>query len=418
MGKAINVVFLALVGALVFSAIAFQVADRLVPSFEAPKSSSVEGRKYVQFEDVVEKSVVDGEFQDSFEQYAADSVPLKESLVALSAALQRQGIVTANIPFGYRVYPTFFSSEYCAVPEDGLLVSLPARAPGSGSSTARHIDDWTATLSHSAENHPDVRFLVNVSLQVRQDDSDPTYDHVSSYKKIDAGWVRAAWDKGLDDSIDFVVDDVAGYDEVRDGWFATDHHWKLEHALSSYNKIADEMGLRHVEWDDAPAVEAVPSWRGSHARRGLDFDYTDSIVDQAYDFSELSYKSYNEQGVGKEIENGKREAVLAGEFDARRMSLDDAYSDYYGNKPAVVENAGPNNGRTCLLVGDSLSYVLRRYIAFNYKRTVCVHPGNGKVDRTLDSFIDEFDADDVIVLTHALSPDFIAQQSPKFLKGE
>ena len=418
MRKAVNIIFVILVGAFLCGALAFQVADKVVPSFEAPKSSELEGREYVQFSDVLGKSIRRGVFQDQFEQYAADSMPARETLVALSAALQRQGIVTANVPFGYGVYPTFFASEYCAVPEDGIITCLPMKKPEDDSAAIERIDAWTRTLSNAAANHPETRFVVNVALQIRHDDSNPAYDYVTSFDKIDANWVREVWTKNLSEGIDFILDDVADAEEVRDGWFATDHHWKLEQALETYNDIAQRLGLRHVAWGDAPVVEVVPSWQGSLARRGLISDYADSIVDQTDDFSQLTYKAYKGKKAGKVIKDGKREAILAGTRDASDVNPNDAYSEYYGDKQALIENAGQNNGKTCLLVGDSLSYILRRYIAANYKTTICVHPGNSKVDRTLESFIDEYGVDDVIVLTHARSSDFIAEKSPKFLYGE
>ena len=93
----------------------------------------------------------------------------------------------------------------------------------------------------------------------------------------------------------------------------------------------------------------------------------------------------------------------------------DGYSQYYGGGPVYIENAGENNGKTCLLIGDSFTHCLKRVIANNYKDTIVILPGNVKVARTLESLFDEYAIDDVIVMAQSLKFNYIASTSPKFI---
>ena len=90
--------------------------------------------------------------------------------------------------------------------------------------------------------------------------------------------------------------------------------------------------------------------------------------------------------------------------------------DYYGEANSDIVNAGNKNGRTCLLVGDSFSLCLKRYIAANYERTICILPGNEKAHKRLARYIEDYDVDDVIVMMHPLKSFYIAETSPRFMK--
>ena len=413
-----NIVLTVICAALMFSAIAAQVFLCIVPDAPLPRTSNVEGRDYVQMSDLAELSIAEGEFQTQFEQYAADSVPIKESLVQLSADLQRSQITIAAKSLGFNIYPTVFDSEYDIVEDEGLVVQEPTAAPRAKSRVERDLKTWTETLNEAAKSHPDTRFLVNIVLQVKQDDSNPPYDLFTSFEKMNAEWAQSAWADRLDDSMTVFIDDVADAEEVRTEWYATDHHWTLKRALDSYNRIAAALGLKSAEWSDEHAFTPVPEWFGSYTRQGLYFGLTSTLVDQDRDFSHLRHYELKGGEPADEIDLGLRDGIVAGTASPDQVAKYNAYSDYFGNKQTVTINEGPNNGKTCLLVGDSMSSTLRRYIEDNYATTVTVLPGNIRTDKTLTWFIDRYDADDVIVLSHAYASYWIADRSPKFLGGD
>ena len=414
-----NIAFTAVVALLLFSAILYQAADALIPGFEAAETSNAEGRDFVTWSDVRENTLVDGSFQDEFEQFAADSIPAKDTVVVTNAALQRFGIASSAKVFGYDVYPTFFDSEYLTSQTDQRILPMPTAVPREGSRPMKNLETWCATLSEAASTHPDTRFVVEIVPQVRQDDTNPAYRYVRGANLMDEEWIQQEWGGRLDDSIVFNVDGIVDREELRTQWFTTDHHWTIERALHTYNDIGSRLGWTPVPYESAPVVQVTPEWYGSDARRALDFEFASTMYDQADDFSSLEfYKISNGQRSGGPIELGKREAFLGGELGSEDIAKYSAYTDYYGNGSAWIENTAQDNGKTCLLIADSFGYGFRRYVAMNYETTITLFPGNGHVGHTVDWFIEEYDVDDVVVITHAQSPDFIANESAGFLSGE
>ena len=160
-------------------------------------------------------------------------------------------------------------------------------------------------------------------------------------------------------------------------------------------------------------VEVVDSWQGTYANSSLDLDYAINLEDLPIDFSQLSFYNLQEDGGGEKY-MGAREAVL---FEGVQLEADGAskYYEYFGGGAAEVINNGENNGRTVLFVGDSLSYCLERFIASNYSKSVILLPGNGRYSRDLESYIEEYDPDDVIVMMHASKYEMIAEYSPAFI---
>ena len=330
----------------------------------------------------------------------------------LSSSLQRHGIAQSAAVHGFDVFPSFYGSD---VIEDASARRL-LEMPETQRSTKRQ-KQLTAVLNAAAQAYPDVRFTVDFVLQPNQSSNNPAYGLVSKGPLVNEAWVQKNCVEPLDNRIDAFVDTV---DESASQFstFTTDHHWTLERALQSYNRIADAWGLAPAVWDDSKAVLVSSSWYGSYTRKGLDANYASSLIDQGDDFSNLTFRTLKTQRVLEDRRSGLRDAYLAGQ-PAGEMEHDrftSLYMSYYGESNAEIVNSGQNNGRTCLLVGDSFSLCLKRYIASNYERTICLLPGNKMVKRSLSRYIEDYEVDDVIVMMHPQKCSFIAKESPRFMR--
>ena len=394
--------------AIGFSVMAYGAAGLLAPTVvQVSEVSNIENRYYAELPSLTAESVLDKSFQSGFDAFIADHIPLRDHAVLLNAGMQRTCIAASAAIRGYGVYPTFFGSHYYAVPSDGLIVDQAEELPSDDD--LRALDAWIVTLNEAAQKHPDIRFVYDCVARHDQTEANPTYRYFNN--RLNPAWMQEHFIDHLDPHIDAFIDSVASYDEIVDEWFATDPHWTLERALKSYNQVAERLGLRVYPYDNP--VEVVDSWQGTYANSSLDLDYAINLEDLPIDFSQLSFYNLQEDGGGEKY-MGAREAVL---FEGVQLEADGAskYYEYFGGGAAEVINNGENNGRTVLFVGDSLSYCLERFIASNYSKSVILLPGNGRYSRDLESYIEEYDPDDVIVLMHASKYETIAEYSPAFI---
>ena len=403
-----NITFTVIAALIVFSIMGYNVAGALAPDIVAvPEASDLENRYYAKPSELSVDSLQDGTFQDSFEAFIADHVPNRDLIVLCNAALQRTSIATSAAIQGFEVYPTFFDSHYYVLPRDGLIVDrAEAQPPDAG---GKELNAWIDTLNDAVQQHPDVRFVYDCVARHDQTEANPTYRYLNN--RLNPAWLQESFIDRLDPRIDAFIDAVESYEEIEGEWFATDPHWTLERALASYNLVADRLGLTSYAYEDP--VTVIDSWYGGYAKSGLDLDFPTDLKDLPIDFSSLSFYELKEDGGGAK-QMGAREEVLFGDGT---MESDDSskYYAYFGGGSAEAVNDGANNGRTALFIGDSLSYCLSRFIASNYRHTVFLLPGNSRFDTSLESYLEAYDPDDVIVMMHATKYQSIAEYSPEFI---
>ena len=410
--KARSILFILLAGVLLFSVIGYLSASKIAPGIvQKPTSSVVEKRDYKTLKDVKNASFFAGTAQDVFERYAADGVPMRDSLLYLNAAVQRDAISCGALLNGISVYPTYYGSAYYEVSDMGFLVKSPDIAPQKQSEA---LKAWLDTLNAAAKRHPEISFAYVAVTESHQSEFNPIYD-LKVGEFVDSAWVEANVIDGLDSSIDASVDSISSTDEIPQTWFVNDVHWSLERGLETYNLAAEKLGLEHVSYQDP--VEVVDEWHGGYSRVGLDKRYAETLWDMPMDFSNLSfYKIKDDVLAKKKIDPGKRTETLASSSKKMKQSNEfQGYTAYYGTFNGLVVNDGENNGRNCLLIGDSFTHCLKRYVANNYANTYVIMPGNYTTNRSLEDYIEEYDIDDVLVITQARKYGSVAETSPAFV---
>ena len=408
MTRAQNIVLVVVAAIVGFSVLAYNLAGWAFPAaVSVPDSSNLESRTYEGMPSPSADTVLSGGFQASFEKCLSDHVPARDRVMLFNAALQRASVAASAAAYGYDIYPTFFGSRYYVVPRDGLVIERAEQQPADGGGET--LDAWVNTLNAAAQQHPDMHFVYDCVARHDQTEANPTYRFLND--RLNPAWVQEHLVDRLHPRMNAFVDPVASYDEIVSEWFATDPHWTLERALKSYNLVAERLSLATYAYDDA--VTAVDSWYGGYAKSGLDLDVSTTLEDLPLDFSQLSFSYLPEDGGGHK-QMGMRDAVL---FENAPVSIDapSMYYEYFGGGSAEAVNSGPNNGKTALFVGDSLSYCLARFIAANYERTVFLLPGNSHFSASLESYLQHYRPDDVIVMTHATKYQSIAEYSPAFV---
>ena len=412
--RARDVVLVVVAGALLLSALVHVFCLKTMPDVVTlPEYSDLESRYYTTGPTWSTESFADRSFQSGFDAFLADRIPYRNNMVLMNAGLQRTGIATSAALLGYDVYPTFFDSHYYVVPRDGIIVDRPEAAPAPDKET---LQAWIGTLNNAAEQHPNMRMIYNCIARHDQCEANPAYRYFSN--RINPAWIQANILDRLDPRIESFVDSVQSYDEIAAEWMLTEEHWTLERALKSYNQVADRLSLKHYTYTDP--VQVVTDSIGDYARSGLDFDILVDLDDMPIDFSNLTFYELNDPSQPDDGTNltekwmGLHDGVLSGEIvtEPRKTAQ---YYNYFGGGSAEAVNAGENNGKTMMFVGDSLAYCLQRYLASNYKRSIFLLPGNSRLTGSLEDYIQKYHPDDLIVMTHATKYETFAEFSPEII---
>lgn len=406
-----NILFILAAMIIGCSSIAYNLAGAIMPDVvDIPTYSDYEARYYAAAPALDAETVLTGDFQEDFTSFWSDRVPARNLAAFGNAALQRTSIALSACLLGYETYPTFFGSRYYVTPKNGLIVDRAEKIPAHGGGQA--LDAWTRTLNDAARNYPDKRFVYDCVARHDQTEANPTYKYYGN--RINPAWIQSNILDRLDPSIATVLDVAESYDEVKSDWIATEEHWKLTRALKSYEAIAEILGWKRYNRNET--VEVVDKWYGDYARNGLDLDIPTNLEDVPTDFSYLTF--YELGGVGgPEKSMGLREDVLAGRATVESGGVSKYYG-YYGGGTTEAVNAADSSGKTALIICDSLSYCLERYIASNYSHSVFLLPGNDRFDQSFESYIEQYDPDDVIVIMHATKYEMVASYSPRFIGVE
>lgn len=354
------------------------------------------------------------EFQQDVESVVNSHIPFKSYAMLGDAALQRDAIKLSNVLFGWDVIPTKFSSSYV---EDSELGMVHVRAYEATEENTLAAGAFADALNALQENNPDLRIVYQDIDDAHSSVVNPSHKYVS--RAYPENWFEDAVASQLDPRITVLVDKVSSEDELQNEWFSSEHHWNIDGAIKAYNQIADAMGFESVTVAEEDKLLVKEEWQGATARGGLDLGFPSDFYDIPTDFSSLSVL---ENGIDKP--RGNREAVLAGEAGALPLEAPgllaeyNMYHWYYGTVvPEVVfTNEEPPNDKTLLFVEQSYGVAVERYLAANYKTTVCIAPANCEVNMTLQEYVDTYGVDDVIVQFGPHPYSFLPNVSPKILE--
>lgn len=358
-----------------------------------PKHSNLEGRNYTKAPSLSVDSVVSGEFQNAFESYVADLVPMRDEFLLENARLQRLSIVPMSFLMGYSDYPTFFGSDYYYDSANNVVRALPLK---SQDVKAEAVTSSVQSINAFAEAHPDLRHLMYV----------PARAGVLEYEN-DLGLVSYAAGESevldivsssLDQNVALMHGGPSSEAEYADEYYNSDHHWNIKGAYNAYCESASYFGFGNelaqpvetLTFDDVP-------FYGSAARTGLDADYEpDGIIDYRFDLPDcdiwVSGKQKDEDFVNSAERYGR------GSWPADHFA--NYYADYYHADYAqiIFLNKSEDAEGSLLIVGDSYTNCIERLYTSHYKKVYVYDPRLAK--QTLSEFVEQYDneVDDVLYM--------------------
>lgn len=319
-----------------------------------------------------------GELQDAVESEVGSFIPAKATALFTTAGMQRGAIEASNALFGWNCYPTFYDSDIVAVPSEARLAEM----------AQVRTEPWTQEVSRTAEDvaafaerHPELRVLAYVGPDSQNVAGSPTgelmsdpvtYDGLQALFKEHAGpfeWVSGA----------------VTYDEFLRNWYKTDHHWNIGGAFDGYCRLARALGFGDEMLEPTEElVFARPLFYGTFDRRGLDTTYHDVIVDYGFeDFPSMTVTIDREQASVASLAHS--EWYSEGVWGSNQYGS--RYAEYFHTDYGLIEivNEDSESEEELVIVGDSYSNAMERFLAAHYVTTYVLDPRH--LDETADEFL-------------------------------
>lgn len=392
MGKMRNITFSAVVGIMLLCCIGNVLADAILPDYKLSSGSYLEGRKLMVAPEFTPESISTGEYRDATEQFVADAVPLRNEALLANATLQRQGIATANLAFGFPAYPTFYGSKHALIPEYGAVLAKPGRVSGG---TDKAVDRALATYKRLILAHPNTNWVIASPDNKTRSVASPLHDFVSD--PLDYEYYK----NHLFNELAVVCKIVdLGYTDTEllmNEYFHTDHHWQIQGALRAFNKIAPVLGIPEYPTSAVYRAFDGPFW-GFSVREGLCQTETyDVIYDVPFDYESISVYVDGERVDASFLD--KAAAENSNEFQLPD-TFSDAYGEWFHSQVAKLEiyNESLSSGRL-LIIEDSFAHNCERFFSTGYQYVCCLDLRH--FDDDLDKFIEDSDFDDVVILISA-----------------
>lgn len=330
-----------------------------------------------------------GEFQEAVETEVGNYIPVKAMALLGHAALQRSFIDASNGIFRYECMPTYFGSGVVDVPEAGRLMEKTQKA---ATRLIKAATEAASVLDAFAERHADRRVFIYMATDSQMVEDSPVA--LQTTQAMTYGDYRAIFEDG--EASYAWIDGEVPFAEFDEEWFRTDHHWNIKGAFRGYETIARSLGFGEstVRASDVKAYES-PLFRGTFARRGLNAVYSDQVLDYEMPLPPFRVK-VGERGENPDI-LARSGAYEDGDWDDNAFAS--RYGEYFHGDYGliVIENLSALSEGSLLIVADSYSNCMERYLATHYRTTYVLDPRHA--EESVDAFLaDHPDVKDVLVL--------------------
>ncbi len=395
MQKIRNIVLLVCASGLLCCTMGFKVLNKLnipVPSALQTnvERSYLEGRPYTRLPNPSVDSFLSGDFQDDLESYTADALPLRETLLLGKASLQRLSISEMAALLGYDAYHTFFGSGYLHETEGNRLLAAPARQSkkvlNGLAASVDSINDFVAS-------NPGYSYYFAMPYRSDVLGIGPLAGLVS--EPVDAEFLQSRIFSRLSPDITQIDLMPSSYEEFKEDYFKTDHHWNIKGAYKAYCKINEAMGNAS---STLPCGELLTfptaQFYGSEARSGLDTSIGPDMI-QDYEFAVPNHEAWIYGELMPNDFAASTQAYIDGfQPDNPFVNL---YADYwhadYGQ--IVFVNQDNKTSKNLLIVADSFSNPMERMFLSSYSRVYVYDPRYATI--SLADFLKKYDdIDDIL----------------------
>ncbi len=295
-------------------------------------------------------TVLDGSFQSSTENALSDQIPMACDMKSTYRRLHAQFLKESLKPVFHSHSDEYITFMDTLVFGGDQLVYRP-----------RKLEELKEHLENKAENYnrifaenPDIDFYTYF-IEKDTDMNFETGERTGAREYIYSLLQLPDEKKG--------VFPIRSYEEFREQFYKTDHHWNNKGSYRAYCEILKLLGC-----EDAPLVPTeektlFEEFAGSKSTIGTESTITEPFVAYHFDFPEMNIKV-----VGEPVSDyGSQEACFKEEVS------EISYGSFYGTDDAeiVFENNRPDR-ENILLIGESYDNALLKLLASHFNTTCSV----------------------------------------------
>lgn len=342
-----------------------------------------------------ELCVFDRSLQKAVDDALSDQFPLRIKLIQLARALERYQIHAAYALLPDPAIPADLDNDYLIMRDEPVFIQYPLpRSWVSTQTINERIDNYQQVM----DKYPGIHFSIFYLERMAFAPYNPAAEYFSgSDKRSSFHYFMENKPDGLGIST-LLLDN---YQDFKQNFFRTDHHWNARGAWQGYQRIYDMLAENYPEISpklqlkEFRTVEGV-NFCGSYARRTLvpcqPEPFEVAIVDLP------PYRSFID---GEEQPVGNRQEYLAGDFESEIYT--NHYAQYYGFvEDQITFEFDNGSDRNLLIIGNSYTQAVQLFIAAHYHRTYIVNFRENS-DFNLAEFLENHQVDDVLILGDILT---------------
>ena len=354
------------------------------------------------------EKVQEKKFQDEFESYYSDIIPMRDETLFLDAAVKRFPIHMSNMVFNFPAYPTFYGSKRYYVPDSDSLVFEPVKRDEN---LVKGAENFCIQLKNLAKEFPNKRFIFCLLPGGAFSLHNPLTQYAEDPLPTDM-WADAFINNMSGQPNVFFYTDAKSYEDRNSyykNYFRSDHHWNIRGAARCFEQVFNALGrplaapYAFKKADEAPLL-------GSSSLIGL-MPVLDEVEDLIYDPTTVNY-------IGPD---GSIQLYPMHEFEALSPKIKSClfYSEYFDKLPMYrVINTGAGKQGRAMLISDSYGALAREFLAQQYAEVIPLRHLQGESilndttpDTKLRNFIIANNPDDIFIVC---IPNGIFEIIPKY----
>jgi len=344
--------------------------------------------------EVLGNEFLSGRYQSAFEIALSDHFPLRSSGIRLANDINRLKIRLVYAPLNRVAIPADTrKTGIFEVTEDSTLFYAPKQV----AIKHEYIDNTLETYHALIDAHPQINFYVYSIELIEHSLANPLN---INYPHADAGRSLTYFSENKPERLNLGTFTVSDFDEYKDYFYRTDHHWNIYGALKGYKEIYQMLAKNYPGM--SPRVEpkgfyTFPDFEfhGSLARFTLyKIQPGDSFTIPIIDLP--THRVLDEEG--NRIDIHKRAEYHSGEYSDAPFT--DHYVEYFGwGAPFFMYEFENGSDKNLLLIGDSHASAIALLLASHYQITYAVDVRNQPEGYfSLSDFLSKYEVDDVLFI--------------------
>lgn len=323
-------------------------------------------------------TILSGEFQKSFEEAITDQMP-KYNIFKL-AYLKAKNYINfkSYYLFGLNKFNKYVKVGNVFLYKDYLVYNTT------------NNNDFALTAENDVKEINKLVNETNASIYLYFVETDNNYNFETNYKVNSMKYLKENLqiDNEKIDSYN-----ISSFDDYKDYFYRTDHHWNYKGSYKAYKEIAKLMNFNNqLVPKEEICFKGIPS-SGSKSKSlaGINIIYDTMCV---YDFDFPKFQIYADG-----IKIDKYGSSINDLYHYNSIAYGDIYGTDFGE--LIFKNEEENNNKNLLIYANSYSNAINKLLASNYKNTYVID-GRYFNKHSMVEYIKLNEIDDVLILGNCM----------------